>query len=184
MTFWYLKTLVFDKFFYKLLQYLIFLFWRVLLVITNPLLYDYWKSPPPYTLIPLFISGKLIWLKKILELFSTDPPPPLFRGDWCHDTSSFAELLEKDNVRTVYNKTETSTFLGPRIWEIVPDYIKKSSNFEEFKLKIKLWNPENSACKLCKGSYRLIFYNMPFTFFMQHILSYFIHILIFFINQF
>ena len=25
----------------------------------------------------------------------------------------------------VYNGTETLTFLGPRIWEIVPDYTKK-----------------------------------------------------------
>ena len=33
-------------------------------------------------------------------------------------------------------------FLGPRIWEIVSDYIKKSNNLEEFKLKIKLRNPE------------------------------------------
>ena len=34
--------------------------------------------------------------------------------------------------------TEPKLFLGPRIWEIVPGYIKKSKSFEEFKLKIKL----------------------------------------------
>ena len=50
----------------------------------------------------------------------------------------------------VYNGTETLTFLGLRIWEIVPDYLKKSDSFEEFKLKIKLWNPENCPCRLCK----------------------------------
>ena len=41
------------------------------------------------------------------------------------------------------------TFLGPRIWEIVPDFIKKSNNFEELKLKIKFWIPENCPCRLC-----------------------------------
>ena len=44
----------------------------------------------------------------------------------------------------------TLTFLGPRIWEIVPDFIKKSNNFEELKLKIKFWIPENCPCRLCK----------------------------------
>ena len=33
--------------------------------------------------------------------------------------------FKKNNVKTVYNGTETLTFLGPRIWEIVPDCIKK-----------------------------------------------------------
>ena len=33
--------------------------------------------------------------------------------------------FKRKKVKTVYNGTETLTFLGPRIWEIVPDYIKK-----------------------------------------------------------
>ena len=59
--------------------------------------------------------------------------------------------FKRNNVKTVYNGTETLTFLGSRIWEIVPDYIKKSNSFEEFKLKIKLWNPENCPSRLCKS---------------------------------
>ena len=58
--------------------------------------------------------------------------------------------FKRNNVKTVYNRTETLTFLGPTIWEIMPDYIKKSNSFEEFNLKIKLWNPENYPCRLCK----------------------------------
>ena len=45
MTFRYLKTLVFDKIFKKL-RYLLLYFWRVLLVMTNPLLYDYLTLSP------------------------------------------------------------------------------------------------------------------------------------------
>ena len=33
--------------------------------------------------------------------------------------------FKRNNVKTVYNGTETLTFLVPRIWEIVSDYIKK-----------------------------------------------------------
>ena len=58
--------------------------------------------------------------------------------------------FKRNNVKTVYNGTEDLTFLGSRIWEIVPDYIKKSSSFKEFKVKIKLWNPENCPCRLNK----------------------------------
>ena len=62
-----------------------------------------------------------------------------------YDLRKKAEF-KRTNVKTVY----MLNFLGPRIWEIVPDYIKKSNSFEEFKLKIKLWNPENCPCRLCK----------------------------------
>ena len=58
--------------------------------------------------------------------------------------------FKRNNVKTVYRGTETLTFLGPRIWEIVPDYIKKSNSFEDSKFKIKLWSPENCSCRLCK----------------------------------
>ena len=83
--------------------------------------------------------------------------------------------FKRNNVKTVYNGTETLTFLGPRIWEIVPDYIKKSNSFEEFKLKIKLWNPENCPCRLCKRFLPQVGF---LELFMQHILSYLSHIFI------
>ena len=51
----------------------------------------------------------------------------------------------------MYNGTETLPFLGPRIWETVPDQIKKVNNLEELKFIIKLWNPENCPCRLCKN---------------------------------
>ena len=56
----------------------------------------------------------------------------------------------RNNVKTVYIGIETLTFLGPRIWEVVPDCIKKSNSFDEFRLNIKLWNPEYCPCKLWK----------------------------------
>ena len=41
-----------------------------------------------------------------------------------HDLREKTEF-KTNNVKTVYNGIETLTFLGPRIWEIVPNYIKK-----------------------------------------------------------
>ena len=50
---------------------------------------------------------------------------------WLKEKNEF----KRNNVKTVYSGTENLTFLRARIWEIVPDYIKKSNSFEEFKLK-------------------------------------------------
>ena len=80
MTLRYLKTLVFDKVFKKIWCYIIwcFHFWRVLLVIINPL-FMVIQLHPPYTLNSQFISGKLTLPQKILEVSSDSPL--LFRGE-------------------------------------------------------------------------------------------------------
>ena len=76
----------------------------------------------------------------------------------------------------VYNGTETLTFLGPKIWEMVSDYIRNSNSLEEFKLKIKLSNPGSYPCKLCKRflpqvvffrKFLLVFYGAFFVIFLS-----------------
>ena len=37
--------------------------------------------------------------------------------------------FKRNNVKIVYNGTETLTFFGSIIWEILPDYIRKSYSF-------------------------------------------------------
>ena len=55
-----------------------------------------------------------------------------------------------ENTKTVYYGTESLSFLGPKIWELVPLEIKSSRSLEEFKKKIKPWIPEDCLCRLCK----------------------------------
>ena len=58
-------------------------------------------------------------------------------------------------------------FLGPRIWEIVPDYIKKSNSLEEIILKL-YYNygiQKTVHSGYAKGSYhKSIFYSTTFKF--------------------
>ena len=42
----------------------------------------------------------------------------------CYDLRKKTEF-KRNKVKRVYNGSETLTFLGPRNWEIVADYIKK-----------------------------------------------------------
>ena len=69
--------------------------------------------------------------------------PPFMNEIFVQNAQHYYDLRKKtefkrNNIKKVYNGTENLTFLRPRIWEIVPDNIKKSNSFEEFKLRIKL----------------------------------------------
>ena len=58
--------------------------------------------------------------------------------------------FELPHVNSVNKGQETLRFIGPKIWDIIPDRIKESSSLTIFKNKIKTWVPENCPCRLCK----------------------------------
>ena len=58
--------------------------------------------------------------------------------------------FKTDNIRTVYNGTETLYFRGPKTWALIPHEIRNSSNLCEFKSKIKQWKPKGCMCRICK----------------------------------
>ena len=60
-------------------------------------------------------------------------------------------IFETTNVRTVFCGTETASFLGPKIWNIIPNDIKQAATLQEFKRKIRNWKPTNCPCRLCKA---------------------------------
>ena len=53
-------------------------------------------------------------------------------------------------VDSVYHGTESLSFLGPKIRELVPEDIKQSESLEIFKNKIKKWVPLKCPCRLCR----------------------------------
>ena len=53
-------------------------------------------------------------------------------------------------VKSVYHGTESISYLGSKIWDILPDECKTIQNLDTFKIKIKKWKPENCLCRLCK----------------------------------
>ena len=53
-------------------------------------------------------------------------------------------------VKSVYHGTESVSYLGPKISNILPDDYKTVQNLDTFKIKIKKWKPENCPCRLCK----------------------------------
>ena len=51
------------------------------------------------------------------------------------------DTLEKRQVHSEYHGTELQSFLGPKIWDLVPLEQKKSKSLYSSKLKIKNWVP-------------------------------------------
>ena len=58
--------------------------------------------------------------------------------------------FERRQVHPVYHGTESLSFLGPKIWGLVPLELKQLESLEVFKLKIEKWIPFEFPCKLCR----------------------------------
>ena len=57
----------------------------------------------------------------------------------------------KPNINTVSYGNKSVRYLGPKIWELVPDDMKNAQSLEDFKSKVKSLKFENCPCNLCKN---------------------------------
>ena len=53
-------------------------------------------------------------------------------------------------IRTLCHGSESTSFLAPKIWYILPDRLKNVNSIEAFKIQIKKWKSEHCPCRLCK----------------------------------
>ena len=60
------------------------------------------------------------------------------------------EQLRSRKIRTTKYGIETSSYLGPKLWNLVPNEYKTIESLEDLKAKIKTWAPENCPCRLRK----------------------------------
>ena len=53
-------------------------------------------------------------------------------------------------VKNVNYGLESIRFLGPKIWESLPNDLKNKESADSFKTAIKKCKPESCSCRLCK----------------------------------
>ena len=53
-------------------------------------------------------------------------------------------------VHIVFHGTESISYLGPKIRDIVPEEFKHNKSLNSFKESIKMWVPTTCPCQLCK----------------------------------
>ena len=83
---------------------------------------------------------------------SMSPPifSELFRGrDICYNLRSNSNFAVP-NVKSVFHGSESISYLGPKIWDIVPLELKELTSLNAFKKGIKKCQPKNCPCRLCK----------------------------------
>ena len=55
-----------------------------------------------------------------------------------------------DPIHSVYNGTESTSYLGPKIWEKIPAEIKNKDSLDGFKKEIKKWKPTECPLELVR----------------------------------
>ena len=60
------------------------------------------------------------------------------------------DTLQRRRVNSVRHGTESVSFLGPKLWDLIPSDIKISQSLSIFKRKFKEWVPLQCPCRLCK----------------------------------
>ena len=77
----------------------------------------------------------------------------ILRETFLPKTSSYnlrrIDTFEKRKVHSVYHGTESLSFLGPKICDLLPVELKQSETYS-FKLKITNWVPFECTCRICK----------------------------------
>ena len=66
-------------------------------------------------------------------------------------------------INSVRYGIDSLTSLGPKIWNIVPQDLKKSESLNVFKTKIKKWIPRDCPCRPCRPLFKtLVTFNFFF----------------------
>ena len=68
-----------------------------------------------------------------------------------YNLRSSCNQLRRENIKTVHYGLHSVRYLGPKLWEFVPNNIKYNKSLSKFKKLIKLWKPETCFCWLCKA---------------------------------
>ena len=75
------------------------------------------------------------------------------RGEKTYNLRKLSQFY-RPKINSVYNGTESVSFLGPKIWHLVPNELKDIGYLAAFKEAIKKWSSGKSPSRLCKGYIR------------------------------
>jgi len=67
-----------------------------------------------------------------------------------HYNLRHTSLFSTEVIHSVFNGSESASYLGPKIWEQIPAEIKNKDSLNGFKNEIKKWIPTDCPCRICK----------------------------------
>ena len=69
--------------------------------------------------------------------------------DQCQYDLRHNYLFFRPLVNSVHKGTESLSFFGPKIWDVLPDTYKDVPDLNSFKVASKKWRPVNCLCRIC-----------------------------------
>ena len=82
------------------------------------------------------------WPELFTEIFARETEPH-YNIRRCSD-------FRIPSIRTVCHGSKSISFLGPKIWNILPNEIKQQTSLNNFKKSVNKWKPKHCPIKLCK----------------------------------
>ena len=70
--------------------------------------------------------------------------------DQCQYDLRHNYLFFRPLVNSVHKGTESLSFFGPKIWDVLPDTYKDVPDLNSFKVALRKWRPVNCPCRICK----------------------------------
>ena len=67
-----------------------------------------------------------------------------------YNLRSTCNQFRRGNIKTVHYGLQSVRYIGPKIWELVPNNIKYCDSLSKFRKLIKSWRLESYPCRLCK----------------------------------
>ena len=67
-----------------------------------------------------------------------------------YNLRSICDQFRRENIKTVNYGLQSVRYIGPKIWELVPNNIKYCDSLSKFRKLIKSWRLESCPCRLCK----------------------------------
>ena len=67
-----------------------------------------------------------------------------------YNLRSTCNQFRRENIKTVHYGLQSVRYIGPKIWELVPNNIKYRNFLSKFRKLIKSWRQEACPCRLCK----------------------------------
>ena len=67
-----------------------------------------------------------------------------------YNLRSTCNQFRRENIKTVHYGLQSVRYIGPKIWELVPNNIKYCDSLSKFRKLIKSWRLESCPCRLRK----------------------------------
>ena len=103
--------------------------------------------------VSIHTSNLQMLATEMFKVYRSMSPPifsELFRGrDICCNLRSNSNFAAP-NVKSVFHGSESISYLGSKIWDIVPLELKELTNLNASKKGIKKWQSKTCPYSLCK----------------------------------